>query len=888
MCGFAGLWHSNPASAEVLQGQARAMADAISHRGPDDAGVWADPAAGVALAHRRLAILDLSPAGHQPMLSASGRYVIAFNGEIYNHLPIRRELEKAGLLLQPWRGHSDTETLLVAIEAWGLEATLPRCAGMFALALWDRQQRVLHLVRDRFGEKPLLWGWLQQAGQRVLVFGSELAALRALPGVAMPAVNPDALAAYLRLGCLPAPFSIHQGLQQLPPGHQLAIHHPLQPPQPQPWWELQAQASGCFARQPAVASDSEAPLLDQLERTLQQVVAEQALADVPLGAFLSGGIDSSLITALLQAGSSRPVRSFTIAFPDEPGFNEAPHAAAVAAHLGTDHTEVALTAADARALIPRLPQLYSEPFADSSQLPTHLVCREARRSGLTVALSGDGGDELFGGYNRHRLLPLLQRRFGWMPSLLRRGFARGLEQAPVSSRGLERDKRRKLAAAIRAAGSLEQLQAVLTSVGPLADGPVVPLPEAPSAAERLMLADTAAYLPNDILVKVDRAAMAASLETRAPFLDHRVAEQAWQLPLSLKIRGGVGKWALRQLLDRHVPRALIDRPKAGFAIPIGPWLRGPLRSWAEELLDPALIQRQGWLQPERVQVPMASPSRRCRSHPPALVRADVAGLVRGVVAVIFLLSKVLPLLVLPLGLVLLLLLWGASRGSRWPGLTALALLWVFATPLTAEGLWRWLERPYQRRSAAAVLRQARPAAVVVLGTGRHPAPGPTRASEWIDADRFFAGIEAFGQLQRQGDPARLIFTGGWWPTQPDLPPEGDVLRQRAIAIGVPAAAVVTTPRVRNTADEAQAIAAMLPPRSTVLLVTSAFHMPRARRLFERQGLTVLPFAVDFQATGAWAGHPLRDPLRYLPTADGLASSSRALREAIGRSIYRAW
>jgi asparagine synthase (glutamine-hydrolysing) len=571
------------------------MAAALSHRGPDDSGVWTEPAVGVGLGHQRLAIVDLSPTGHQPMLSASGRYVIAFNGEIYNHRELRRELQ------QPWRGQSDTETLLASIEAWGLTDALRRAAGMFALALWDRKERELHLARDRFGEKPLLWGWLTQGGHRVLVFGSELAALRALPGVSAPGVNPEALAAYLRLGSLPAPLSIHQGLQQLPPGHQLAIRTPLQPAQPQPWWDLQQQASRCFARQPASVTSSEASLLDQLERTLQQVIAEQVLADVPLGSFLSGGIDSSLITALLQAGSSRPVRSFTIAFPDEPGFNEAPHAAAVAAHLGTDHTEVALTAADALELVTRLPQLYSEPFADSSQLATHLVCREARRSGLSVALSGDGGDELFGGYNRHRLAPLLQQRFGWMPSLLRRGIARGLQQAPVSRCGLARDKRRKLAAAIRASGSLEQLQAVLTSVGSASDGPVASLPEAPSAAERLMLADTAAYLPNDILVKVDRAAMAASLETRAPFLDYRVAELAWQLPLSLKLRDGVGKWALRQLLDRHVPRALIDRPKAGFAIPIGPWLRGPLRSWADDLLDPALIRGQGWLQPEPVQ-----------------------------------------------------------------------------------------------------------------------------------------------------------------------------------------------------------------------------------------------------------------------------------------------
>ncbi len=454
---------------------------------------------------------------------------------------------------------------------------------MFALALWDCQERRLQLARDRFGEKPLYWGWLDRAGHRVLVFASELAAIRACPGASAPAVNPEALAAFFRAGCLPAPLSIYAGLQQLPPGHCLELRTPHDQAEPQPWWDLQEQAAQAFAQQPLLAANSEEDVLDQLERSLQQVIAEQALADVPLGTFLSSGVDSSLITALLQAKSNRPVRSFTIAFPD------------------------------ARALIPQLPQLYSEPFADSSQLPTHLVCREARRSGLTVALSGDGGDELFGGYNRHRLAPQLQRRFGGMPSLLRRGLARSLQHLPVSHQGLARDKRRKLEAAIRASGSLADLQHALTSIWPDPATLLSPslglgelfkgclLPQAPSAAEQLMLADTNAYLPNDILVKVDRAAMAASLETRAPFLDHRVASLAWQLPLSLKLRNGVGKWALRQLLDRHVPRSLIDRPKAGFALPIGPWLRGPLRPWAEDLLDPALIRRQGWLRPEPVQ-----------------------------------------------------------------------------------------------------------------------------------------------------------------------------------------------------------------------------------------------------------------------------------------------
>jgi asparagine synthase (glutamine-hydrolysing) len=626
MCGIAGLWFPSPTPAQQLQALAEAMADALIHRGPDGAGVWCEPQAGFALAHRRLAILDLSPAGQQPMASATGRYQIAFNGEIYNHPALRRELEAAGLVRRSWCGHSDTETLLAAIEAWGLEAALRRTAGMFALALWDRRQLQLQLARDRFGEKPLYWGWLQLAGSQVLAFASELAAVRALPGATPPSGDQAALAAYFQAGCIPAPLCIHVGLQQLSPGHWLQLAPapegcaPAQLPMPKPWWDLEPEAQAAQAQAAASASWSGAQALGGLEVALTQAVAEQAIADVPLGAFLSGGIDSSLITALLQAQSSRPVRSFTIAFPDagsgEAGFNEAPHASAVAAHLGTDHTEVALTAADAQALIPQLPRLYSEPFADSSQLPTHLVCREARRSGLTVALSGDGGDELFGGYNRHRLAPALQQRCGRLPALLRRGLARGLEQLPVSSDGLARDKRQKLAAAIRAAGSLEELYASLTQVWAcpgllvgshtLELAPLrVALPSGQTPAERLMLADALTYLPSDILVKLDRAAMAASLETRAPFLDHRVAEVAWGLPLAMKIRGqgrrSVGKWALRQILYKHVPRDLIERPKAGFAMPIGAWLRGPLRSWASDLLSPELIRRQGYLRPEPIQ-----------------------------------------------------------------------------------------------------------------------------------------------------------------------------------------------------------------------------------------------------------------------------------------------
>jgi len=632
MCGIAGLWLPSPTTAPELTARARAMAEALVHRGPDDAGVFTEPAAGFALAHRRLAILELSPAGHQPMASASGRLLLAFNGEIYNHRELRRELEASSLLRRPWRGRSDTETLLAAIEARGLLDTLDRCVGMFALALWDRQERTLHLARDRFGEKPLYWGWLPSANSNpnanaagpsaALAFASELAALRALSGAI--AIEPRALAAYFHLGCVPAPLSIQAGIQQLPPGHHVRLEAgpagcaPSALPAPRPWWSLPSVAAAAAGPGPGAPPPfaDEAERLDALEAALLQSVREQAVADVPLGVFLSGGIDSSLITALLQRCSSRPVRSFTIAFPDSgpgtAGFDEAPFARAVAAHLGTDHREAPLTAADARALIPALPRLYSEPFADSSQLPTHLVCREARRSGLTVALSGDGGDELFGGYNRHRLAPRLHRLFGWLPDPLRALLAAGLAHWPVSREGLARDKRQKLAAALRAAGSLAQLHEALTSLWPrpsplLAPGHdwvAPPLPPAPSDAERLMLADALTYLPADILVKVDRAAMATSLETRAPFLDHRVAALAWRLPLAMKLRptgsGSSGKWALRQLLHRHVPPALIDRPKAGFAIPLGPWLRSPLRPWAEELLSPALLRRQGFLQPERV------------------------------------------------------------------------------------------------------------------------------------------------------------------------------------------------------------------------------------------------------------------------------------------------
>ena len=621
MCGIAGLSVlSDQAPADLVPIAAR-MGAAIAHRGPDAAGTWQHPALGVALAHQRLAILDLSPAGHQPMASASGRYVIAFNGEIYNHQQLRRELDAAGLA-PPWRGHADTETLLAAIEAWGLESALQRCAGMWALALVDQHQRVLHLARDRFGEKPLYWGLSGSGTGQALLFGSELAALRAYPGF-NNTIDRAALAQLLRFGQVPAPLSIYAGITKLPAGHWVSIPLPLAPgaplPRSQPWWQL----SSVIEAGSTAAFQSDAEALDALEQSLSLAVAEQAIADVPLGAFLSGGIDSSLIAALLQRQSSQPLRTFTIGF-EEAGFNEAPYARAVAKHLGTSHSETLLTSADARALIPQLPQLYSEPFADSSQLPTHLVCRAARQAGLTVALSGDGGDELFGGYNRYFWGPRIWNRLAWLPGPLRRGLGRAItalpppawdalgQPLPIGQLG---HKAHKLAARLRYVRSSDDLYRSLVSewldpaqllqgeppdLEPTAIDQPLPACLSIDPIARMMAWDSLSYLPDDILVKVDRAAMAVGLETRAPFLDHRVAQVAWRLPMAMKIRGNTSKWALRQILYQHVPRELIERPKAGFAMPIGQWLRGPLRAWASELLHPDRLAREGYLRPEPI------------------------------------------------------------------------------------------------------------------------------------------------------------------------------------------------------------------------------------------------------------------------------------------------
>ena len=642
MCGFAGFLTSDAVpsgsgTSLAMSELATRMAQAIVHRGPDDAGAWADPQAGIALGFRRLSIVELSAAGHQPMHSASGRYVIAFNGEIYNHMKLRADLP--GLA---WRGHSDTETLLAGFEAWGVEETLKKTVGMFAIALWDTQTRTLHLARDRFGEKPLYYGWVGSGSNGAFVFGSELKALRAHPAFANP-VSREALALYMRFTYVPAPHSIYQNIFKLEPGCMLsfaaaeprsaanALSAPaqaLRPPFAQGaltlrrWWSLADVVQSGANNQ----ITDEAQALAALEQRLKDAVRLQSLADVPLGAFLSGGIDSSTIVALMQQQSSQAVKTFTVGF-EEAGFDESPHARAVARHLGTDHSELFVIATEAQAVIPQLPAMYDEPFADSSQIPTHLVCKAARQQ-VTVALSGDAGDELFGGYNRYFWGPRIWSRLAWLPYPARQALGAAIRALPTgawdalsrpinamlpASQGIARagDKAHKLAARLSGVRDLDDLYCSLVSewqdpaqvvkldglphsaaLG-LLDDPL-PAQGADQQQLRMMYRDSTTYLPDDILCKVDRAAMAISLETRVPFLDHRVAELAWQLPLHMKIRGNEGKWALRQVLYKYVPRELIERPKAGFGIPVGQWLRGPLRDWAEDLLSEQRLQREGF------------------------------------------------------------------------------------------------------------------------------------------------------------------------------------------------------------------------------------------------------------------------------------------------------
>lgn len=599
MCGIAGFVIPPGYGLNDAQGAVKAMTGSIRHRGPDDCGQWFDPQTGVALGHRRLSILDLSQAGHQPMWSASGRYVTVFNGEIYNHLELRKTL-KAEDRDANWRGHSDTETLLAAIDAWGMKKAFQRCVGMFAAVVWDRETRSLTLVRDRIGEKPLYYGFWNG----VFLFSSELKSMRAFPGFA-PRIDRDALGLYMAFNYVPAPRSIYEGIHKLPPGGMVTLPtgKGLSPGamQAESYWSLSAAMAGKkFAGSPEDA-------VGELEHLLSRAVRLQMISDVPLGCFLSGGIDSSVVTALMQAQSTQPVRTFAIGFGEET-FNEARHAALVAQHLGTDHTELIVTASDALELVPRIPEIWDEPFADSSQIPTALVSALARRK-VTVCLSGDGGDELFGGYNHYALSQSLEKvpAKSLVAALLRAAPLSLIARLCAAMPGLGTITERRLRNVEQVLGTRGRLERYLmmmaqwkdtahfvpgSSINPAQASGFRP-PPGIDDLNAISAMDTMTYLPDDILVKVDRAAMASSLETRVPLLDHRVVEFAFSLPASYKLRDGRTKWPLRQVLAKHVPQELTDRPKQGFAVPIGTWLRGPLRDWALDLLAPAAVERSG-------------------------------------------------------------------------------------------------------------------------------------------------------------------------------------------------------------------------------------------------------------------------------------------------------
>ena len=609
MCGIAGFIDPRGFSDLDANRVGKAMATALQHRGPDGWGVWTDPASCVVLSHIRLAIIDLTHSADQPMSSASGRYTLCFNGEVYNHLELRKELES--MRMSPrWRGTSDTETVLAVIEAFGFESALAKFVGMFAFAIWDAKRKKLFLARDRMGEKPLYYG---QNGP-ILVFSSELKALRAHPEF-KPCISREAITMFLRYSCVPQPYSIYEGISKLPPGHfvELATHA-----KPICYWSLREHVTS-GVRQPLCIPEERA--LSTLEKALQDAVKKQMQADVPLGAFLSGGVDSSLIVALMQEQSSRPIKTFSIGFEDQK-FNEAPFAKRVANHIGTDHSELYVSASEARGVIPNLPKIYDEPFSDSSQIPTFLVSQMAKEH-VTVALSGDGGDELFGGYNRYTWGNRFLSKMSLLPRQVRQFTASALTIIPpmywdrligpiftVAPRKYRHtnlgEKIHKLASLTSVSGVDELYRAFVSNwehpesvvrvgaepdvIGNLVNEELSGL----SFVERMMYFDACIYLPEDILVKVDRSAMSVSLETRVPFLDHRVFDLAWRMPLHLKIRDGVGKWCLRELLYRRVPQEMIERPKMGFAVPIGDWLRGPLRDWAETLLDKGRLSSAGY------------------------------------------------------------------------------------------------------------------------------------------------------------------------------------------------------------------------------------------------------------------------------------------------------
>ena len=607
MCGIAGYWGGSYLRTEV----AANMACRIHTRGPDDNGTWTDKSAGLALAHQRLSIIDLSSAGHQPMQSPCGRYVMVYNGEIYNHLDLRADLEAEGGHFD-WRGYSDTETLLAALRHWGLEKTLGRLNGMFAFALWDRQERSLFLARDRMGIKPLYYGH----NNGVFLFGSELKALIAHPSW-QGEIDRDALALYMRYNCVPTPWSIYKGIFKLPPAHFVFVRdNGRDVTSPQCYWDL-AQIAAQGTKQ---AYGEPYDLISELEELLKDSIQKRMLSDVPLGTFLSGGIDSTTVTALMQAQSAQPVQTFSIGVQSK-NIDEAQHAKAVAEYLGTDHTELYVTPNDALKVVPLLPNIWDEPFSDSSQIPTLLVSKLAREH-VTVSLSGDGGDELFAGYNRHIVGPEVWEKAQRLPLKLRQAVRLGVGcLARHDLEGVRRylpqrmavpnlaDRLDKLAGALKAANGqafYKDLASHWKDPGSLVLGGTEPatildrleaMPQLPGLREAMMYLDQMTYLPDDILTKVDRASMAVSLEARVPLLDHRVVEFAWRVPTEYKYRDGQGKWLLRQVLYKYVPKEIMDRPKQGFGVPIEHWLRGPLLDWAEELLREKRLREEGFFDP---------------------------------------------------------------------------------------------------------------------------------------------------------------------------------------------------------------------------------------------------------------------------------------------------
>lgn len=611
MCGFVGFWQSRGGVDADL---ARRMSDAIAHRGPDGSGVWVDDAAGIALAHLRLAILDLSPAGHQPMASPCGRYQLVYNGEIYNHLELRAELEAEGGAFE-WQGHSDTETLLASLRHWGIERTLTRLNGMFSFALWDSADRTLFLARDRMGEKPLYYGHIDGT----FLFLSELKAIESHPEW-RGEIDRDALSLFLRHNYVPAPWSIYKGIKKLPPAHFVAIREQGKDiSEPYCYWDLvqvaqEGSASTAFATGDAV---------DELEELLGDAVRRRMAADVPLGAFLSGGYDSTAVVALMQSQATRRIKTFSIGFP-ESAFDEAPHAKAVADHLGTDHTELYVSSKEAMSVIPQLPAIYDEPFSDSSQIPTYLVSQLARQQ-VTVALSGDGGDELFYGYSRYQTAQKLWKALNLAPARTRRVIAvcaanlpgptidRFMAHLPEKVRIPRLSSRLPLLSELMMTPSFDGLYQHLMSHWKAPEEVVLGgreprttfnddggIPADLGAAERMMLLDMMTYLPDDILTKVDRASMSVSLEARVPLLDHRLVEFSWRVPLNQKFRNGVGKWLLREVVHQYVPKKLMERPKMGFGVPIDAWLKGEMRDWAEGLLDEQRLKEEGFFNPKPI------------------------------------------------------------------------------------------------------------------------------------------------------------------------------------------------------------------------------------------------------------------------------------------------